>query len=46
VIPAFIAAMSLTDGAVLAWLVHPGWLAAGATAAALTWIGQRFVRGD
>jgi 4-hydroxybenzoate polyprenyltransferase len=46
VVPAFIAAMSLTDGVVLAIAVHPAWLAAGALAAALTWLGQRFVRGD
>lgn len=46
VIPAFIAAMSITDGIVLAWWVHPGWLLAGVAAAVATWLGQRFVRGD
>jgi 4-hydroxybenzoate polyprenyltransferase len=45
-VPAFIAAMSLTDGAVLAWLRDPAWLLAGLAAAALTWAAQRWVRGD
>jgi len=46
VIPALIAAMSLTDGLVLAVLVHPAWLVAGIVAAGLTGLGQRYVRGD
>ena len=46
VIPRMIAAMSLLDGMVLAWVAHPGWLLVGAVAAALTLAGQRFVRGD
>ncbi len=45
-IPRMIAAMSLLDGAVLAWAAHPAWLLAGAAAAGLTIGGQRFVRGD
>ena len=45
-IPRMIAAMSLLDGALLAWAVHPAWLLAGAAAAGLTIGGQRFVRGD
>jgi 4-hydroxybenzoate polyprenyltransferase len=45
-VPALIAAMSVTDGLVLAWLRDPAWLLAGLAAAALTWAGQRFVRGD
>jgi 4-hydroxybenzoate polyprenyltransferase len=45
-VPAFIAAMSITDGLVLAWLRDPAWLLAGLAAAALTWAGQRYVRGD
>ncbi|MGH0037544.1 MAG: UbiA family prenyltransferase [Myxococcota bacterium] len=45
-IPTFIAAMSITDGVVLVWLVHPGWGVAGGLAAALTLFGQRYVRGD
>jgi len=45
-IPRLIASMSLLDGAVLAWAVHPAWLLAGVVAATLTIAGQRFVRGD
>ncbi len=45
-IPRMIAAMSLLDGAVLAWAAHPAWLLAGVAAAGLTIGGQRFVRGD
>ena len=45
-VPAFIAAMSITDGAVLALLRDPAWILAGVAAAAATWAGQRFVRGD
>jgi 4-hydroxybenzoate polyprenyltransferase len=45
-VPAFIAAMGLSDGLVLAVLRDPAWLLAGVAAAALTWFGQRYVRGD
>jgi 4-hydroxybenzoate polyprenyltransferase len=45
-VPAFIAAMGITDGLVLAVLRDPAWLLAGGAAAALTWAGQRYVRGD
>jgi 4-hydroxybenzoate polyprenyltransferase len=45
-VPAVIAAMGVTDGLVLALLRAPAWLLAGLAAAALTWAGQRFVRGD
>jgi hypothetical protein len=45
-IPRMIAGMSVLDGMVLAIWVHPAWLAAGAVAACLTLIGQRWVRGD
>jgi 4-hydroxybenzoate polyprenyltransferase len=45
-VPAFIAAMGITDGLVLALLRDPLWLLAGIAAAALTWFGQRYVRGD
>jgi 4-hydroxybenzoate polyprenyltransferase len=46
VIPWMIAGMALLDGTVLALLVAPSWLAAGAAAALLTRVGQRYVRGD
>ncbi|MCU0842740.1 MAG: UbiA family prenyltransferase [Thiobacillaceae bacterium] len=46
VIPAMLAGIALLDGIVLAILVAPPWLAAGLAGAALTWAGQRFVRGD
>jgi 4-hydroxybenzoate polyprenyltransferase len=45
-VPAFIAAMGITDGVVLALLRDPAWILAGAAAAAAAWAGQRFVRGD
>lgn len=45
-IPRMIAGMSVLDGALLAALVHPAWLLAGAAAAALTRVGQRYIRGD
>lgn len=45
-VPALIAAMSITDGIVLALFASPWWLVAGAVFAALTWLGQRYVRGD
>jgi 4-hydroxybenzoate polyprenyltransferase len=45
-VPAFIAAMGITDGLVLAVLRDPAWLLAGVAAAGLTWGGQRYVRGD
>ena len=46
VIPAMLAGISLLDGAVMAVLSHPAWFAAGVAGAVLTWLGQRFVRGD
>jgi 4-hydroxybenzoate polyprenyltransferase len=45
-IPRMIAGMSILDGLIVAWVVAPVWLLAGAAAAALTIGGQRFVRGD
>jgi 4-hydroxybenzoate polyprenyltransferase len=45
-VPAFIAAMGVTDGVVLALLRDPAWILAGLVAAAFTWFGQRYVRGD
>ena len=45
-VPAFNAAMGITDGLVLACLRDPSWILAGIAAAALTWFGQRYVRGD
>jgi hypothetical protein len=45
-VPAFIAAMSITDGLVLALLRDPSWILVGIAAAAFTWFGQRYVRGD
>jgi 4-hydroxybenzoate polyprenyltransferase len=45
-VPAFIAAMGVTDGLVLAFLRDPAWLLGGLVAAAFTWFGQRYVRGD
>lgn len=46
VIPTMIAAMSIVDGAILAAVVAPGWLALGCGAAVLTHLGQRYIRGD
>jgi len=46
VIPLMIACISLVDGILLALLVSPFWLAAGAAGAILTLYGQKFVRGD
>lgn len=46
VIPTMIAAMSVLDGAILAALVAPGWLAVGVGAALLTRFAQQYVRGD
>jgi 4-hydroxybenzoate polyprenyltransferase len=46
VIPWLLAGMALVDGVVLALAASPGWLAAGAGAALLTRLGQRYVRGD
>lgn len=45
-VPWLIAAMPLVDGALLALLASPGWLAAGVAASALTRFGQHHVRGD
>lgn len=45
-VPTLLAGISLLDGAVLAVLVSPLWLAAGIGGACLTLAGQRFVRGD
>jgi 4-hydroxybenzoate polyprenyltransferase len=46
VIPRMIAGMAVLDGIVLSLLVSPIWLIAGLTAAVLTHVGQRYVRGD
>ena len=46
VIPRMIAAMALVDGVLLAIVVSPLWLLAGAALAWLTRLGQRYVRGD
>jgi 4-hydroxybenzoate polyprenyltransferase len=46
VVPAMLAGISLLDGALLALLVSPAWLAAGMAGSLLTWAGQRYVRGD
>jgi 4-hydroxybenzoate polyprenyltransferase len=46
VVPAMIAGISLVDGLLLAALYGVPWLLAGITGAGLTWVGQRFVRGD
>lgn len=46
VIPRMIAAMAVLDGVVLAVVVTPVWLLAGAALALLTRFGQRYVRGD
>lgn len=46
VIPAMIAGISLVDGIVMASLVSPPWLVAGMAGMLLTWVGQRYVRGD
>lgn len=46
VIPAMLAGIALLDGIVLATLVSLPWLLAGLFGAALTWTGQRFIRGD
>ena len=43
VIPWMIAGMALLDGAILALLVSPVWLAVGAAAMLLTRFGQRYV---
>jgi hypothetical protein len=40
------AALGITEGLVLAVLRDPAGLRAGGAAAALTWAGQRYVRGD
>lgn len=46
VVPALIAGIALVDGLLLAVLVSPPWLLAGVLGAWLTWLGQRYVRGD
>ena len=46
VIPRMIAGMAILDGAVLAALVMPVWLALGIVMALLTRFGQGYVRGD
>lgn len=46
VIPRMIAGMALVDGLLLAILVSPVWLLAGAAMMLLTRFGQRYVRGD
>lgn len=45
-VPALIAGIALVDGLLLAVLVAPAWFAAGVVGALLTWVGQRYVRGD
>jgi 4-hydroxybenzoate polyprenyltransferase len=45
-IPRMIASMALLDGIVLAVAVDPKWLLAGLAGAALTHLGQQYVRGD
>jgi 4-hydroxybenzoate polyprenyltransferase len=44
--PLLLAGISLLDGILLALLVAPAWLAAGAGGFFMTLAGQRFVRGD
>jgi 4-hydroxybenzoate polyprenyltransferase len=46
VLPAMLAGISLLDGVLLAVLVSPVWLVAGAAGFFLTIMGQRYVRGD
>jgi 4-hydroxybenzoate polyprenyltransferase len=46
VIPWMLRAMPLLDAAVLAILVDPAWICAGVAGAMLTYLGQRYVRGD
>jgi 4-hydroxybenzoate polyprenyltransferase len=46
VIPWMLRAMPLLDGVVLAFLVDPTWVFAGMACTALTYLGQRHVRGD
>jgi len=46
VIPAMLAGISLLDGMMMAVLFSFPWLLAGVVGAALTWAGQRYVRGD
>lgn len=46
VVPALIAGVSMVDGAMMALVSSPIWLAAGAGGAGLTWTANRFVRGD
>jgi 4-hydroxybenzoate polyprenyltransferase len=46
VIPAMLAGISLLDGLMMAILFSFPWLMAGVAGAFLTWIGQRYVRGD
>lgn len=46
VIPRMLAGISLLDGLMMAVIVHPLWLLAGICGAALTHLGQRYVRGD
>ncbi len=46
VVPAMLAGIALLDGILLALLASPAWLLAGVLGAALTWAGQRYVRGD
>ena len=46
VIPAMLAGISLLDGLLLAGLAGWPWLGCGVAGAALTWLAQRYVRGD
>jgi 4-hydroxybenzoate polyprenyltransferase len=46
IIPWMIAGISLVDGLIMASMVSPEWLFAGASGAVLTIFGQRYARGD
>ncbi len=46
VIPTMIACISLLDGIILAVLASTAWLVAGIGGAALTHVGQKYIRGD
>ncbi len=45
-VPAMLAGIALLDGIVLALLFALPWLLAGVVGALLTWMGQRYIRGD
>ncbi len=46
VIPVMISCISILDGIVMAFFISPFWLLAGCAGAVLTYLGQRYVRGD